>query len=285
MALAYPTARAARPRPSSRAPYQAVCDDCNMSATLPFRPTQGKPVYCRSCFKARRQGASPAAGSDLVQSIRPRTVDEQAVDSTLTGNATFSAMPVNPATKTAISRMNISRLTPIQEKAIPQLLAGRDLIGQARTGSGKTLAFAVPMAEMCDPLVRQVQAIVLVPTRELAMQVAGVIQALVSPQQIRVTLLYGGRPLKPEYAALRNGAQVVIGTPGRTLDHLRQGTLDLSAVRFLVLDEADEMLDRGFAPDVEAIIAHTPKSGRQRSCRQRCPRGCPRPPQSTCAIR
>ena len=259
MALAYPTARAARPRPSNRAPYQAVCDDCNMSATLPFRPTQGKPVYCRSCFKARRQGAAPAADADLVQSIRPRTVDEQAVDSTLTGDATFSAMSVNPATKTAISRMNISRLTPIQEKAIPRLLAGRDLIGQARTGSGKTLAFAVPMAEMCDPLVRQVQAIVLVPTRELAMQVAGVIQALVSPQQIRVTLLYGGRPLKPEYAALRNGAQVVIGTPGRTLDHLRQGTLDLSAVRFLVLDEADEMLDRGFAPDVEAIIAHTPK--------------------------
>ena len=259
MALAYPTARAARPRPSSRAPYQAVCDDCNMSATLPFRPTQGKPVYCRSCFKARRQGAAPAADADLVQSIRPHTVNEQAVDRTLTGNATFSAMSVNPATKTAISRMNISRLTPIQEKAIPQLLAGRDLIGQARTGSGKTLAFAVPMAEMCDPSVRQVQAIVLVPTRELAMQVAGVIQALASPQQIRVTLLYGGRPLKPEYAALRNGAQVVIGTPGRTLDHLRQGTLDLSAVRFLVLDEADEMLDRGFAPDVEAIIAHTPK--------------------------
>ena len=259
MALAYPTARAARPRPSNRAPYQAVCDDCNMSATLPFRPTQGKPVYCRSCFKARRQGASPAADADLVQSIRPRTVNEQAVDSTLTGDATFSAMSVNPATKTAISRMNISRLTPIQEKAIPQLLAGRDLIGQARTGSGKTLAFAVPMAEMCDPLVRQVQAVVLVPTRELAMQVAGVIQALASPQQIRVTLLYGGRPLKPEYAALRNGTQVVIGTPGRTLDHLRQKTLDLSAVRFLVLDEADEMLDRGFAPDVEAIIAHTPK--------------------------
>ena len=259
MALAYPTARAARARPSNRAPYQAVCDDCNMSATLPFRPTQGKPVYCRSCFKARRQGAAPAADADLVQSIRPRTVNEQAIDSTLTVDATFSGMSVNPATKTAISRMNISRLTPIQEKAIPQLLAGRDLIGQARTGSGKTLAFAVPMAEMCDPLVRQVQAIVLVPTRELAMQVAGVIQALVSPQQIRVTLLYGGRPLKPEFAALRNGAQVVIGTPGRTLDHLRQRTLDLSAVRFLVLDEADEMLDRGFAPDVESIIAYTPK--------------------------
>ena len=103
------------------------------------------------------------------------------------------------------------------------------------------------------------QSVVLVPTRELAMQVAGVIEALVSPQKIRVTLLYGGRSLKPEYVALRNGTQVVVGTPGRTLDHLRQRTLDLSAVRFLVLDEADEMLDRGFAHDVEAIIARTPK--------------------------
>ena len=256
MALAYPSARA---RPSNRTPHQTVCDDCNMSATLPFRPTQGKPVYCRSCFKARRQGTSPAAGADSIQPIRPRSVNEQAVDSTLTGDSTFSGMSLNPATKTAISRMNISRLTPIQEKAIPQLLAGRDLIGQARTGSGKTLAFAVPLAEMCDPLVRQVQAVVLVPTRELAMQVAGVIEALVSPQEIRVTLLYGGRPLKPEYVALRNGAQVVIGTPGRTLDHLRQRTLDLSSVRFLVLDEADEMLDRGLGPDVEAIIGRTPK--------------------------
>ena len=251
MALAYPSAR---PRPSNRTPHRIVCADCNMPATLPFQPTQGKPVYCRSCFKARRQGASPAAGADS-----RRTTNEPAGDSALTDDATFSGMSLNRTTRTAIARMNISRLTPIQEKAIPQLLAGRDLVGQARTGSGKTLAFAVPLAEMCDPLVRQVQAVVLVPTRELAMQVAGVVEALASPRKIRVTLLYGGRPLKPEYAALRNGTQVVIGTPGRTLDHLRQGTLDLGSVRFLVLDEADEMLDRGLGPDVEAIMGRTPK--------------------------
>ncbi len=256
MALAHSSARA---RPSNRTPHQAVCDDCNMSATLPFRPTQGKPVYCRPCFKARRQGASPAAGSGSTQSMHPPTVDGRADGASPTGDITFSGMSLNQATKTAISRMNISKLTPIQEKAIPQLLAGRDLMGQARTGSGKTLAFAVPLAEMCDTSVRRVQAVVLVPTRELAMQVAGVIEALVSPQKIRVTLLYGGRSLKPEYVALRNGAQVVIGTPGRTLDHLRQGSLDLSSVRFLVLDEADEMLDRGFVPDVEAIIGRTPR--------------------------
>ena len=263
MALAYPSARArsSKPTPNGTA-HQTVCDDCNMSATLPFRPTQGKPVYCRSCFKARRQGASPAATADSIQSVqstRPPSESKPAVDSAPVSNATFFGMSLDVTTKTAISRMNISRLTPIQEKAIPHLMAGRDLIGQARTGSGKTLAFAVPLAEMCDPSVRQVQAVVLVPTRELAMQVAGVIEALVSPQKIRVTLLYGGRAPKPEHAALKSGAQVVIGTPGRTLDHLRQGTLDLSAVRFLVLDEADEMLDKGFAPDVEAIIARTPQ--------------------------
>ncbi len=156
--------------------------------------------------------------------------------------------------------MGISAPTPIQEETIPQFLTGCDLIGQARTGSGKTLAFAVPIAERCDPSVRRVQALVLVPTRELAIQVAGVVEALASPQGLRVTLLYGGRSLRPEYTALKRGAQIIIGTPGRTLDHLRQGTLDLRGVRVLVLDEADEMLDMGFARDVEAILGRTPAS-------------------------
>ena len=154
--------------------------------------------------------------------------------------------------------MDISEPTPIQEKSIPHLLDGRDLVGQARTGSGKTLAFAVPMVEKCDPLVRRVQGLVLTPTRELAIQVAEVTRDLAYSRRLRVTLLYGGRSAKPEYDALRNGTHIVVGTPGRTLDHLRQGNLDLRSVRFLVLDEADEMLDRGFAPDVEAIIDRTP---------------------------
>ena len=195
-----------------------------------------------------------------VQSTGPRSESKAAVEIVpVASKATFCEMSLGDITRTAISRMNISTPTPIQESAIPHLLEGRDLIGQARTGSGKTLAFAVPMAEMCDPSVRQVQAVVLVPTRELAIQVGGVVEALVSQRNIRVTMLIGGRSQKPEYAALRNGAQVVIGTPGRTLDHLRQGTLVLGNVRFLVLDEADEMLDRGFAPDVESIIAYMPK--------------------------
>jgi ATP-dependent RNA helicase DeaD len=130
-------------------------------------------------------------------------------------------------------------------------------MGQARTGSGKTLAFALPLLEKCDPAFRGVQALVLVPTRELAIQVAGVLAPLAAVMKLRHTLLYGGRSLLPEQRALP-AAQIVIGTPGRTLDHLRQGNLKLKNLRMLVLDEGDEMLDRGFAPDVERILAHTP---------------------------
>jgi ATP-dependent RNA helicase DeaD len=130
-------------------------------------------------------------------------------------------------------------------------------MGQARTGSGKTLAFALPILEKCDPARHGIQALVLVPTRELAIQVGGVIAQLASVTRLRHTLLYGGRSLGPEVRALP-AAHIVVGTPGRTLDHLRQGNLSLKHVRILVLDEGDEMLDRGFAPDVERIIAHTP---------------------------
>ena len=240
--------------------HPAVCDDCGLSTTLPFTPNQGKPVYCRSCFKARRrEPSSPeSARATNANFEKPFVENRQAVDSAPSSALAFSEMLLKSPTKAAISRMNISTPTPIQEKVIPHLMAGRDLVGQARTGSGKTLAFAVPLVEQCDPSVRQVQALVLVPTRELAIQVAGVVEALASSQQLRVALLYGGRSLKPEYTALKNGVHVIIGTPGRTLDHLRQRTLNLSSVRFLVLDEADEMLDRGFAPDVESIIGRTP---------------------------
>ena len=249
-----------RPRPSNRTRrHRAVCADCETSTTIPFQPGPDRPVYCSPCFKARRKGLPSAVDAPVSETF---PASNPAADSAHAGGVVFPGMALNGATMTAISRMNISVPTPIQEKSIPHLLEGQDLIGQARTGSGKTLAFAVPLAEQCDLSVRQVQALVLVPTRELAIQVSGVMKALATAQGLRVTLLYGGRSLRPEYAALKNGAQIIIGTPGRTLDHLRQGTLDLRYVRFLVLDEADEMLDRGFARDVEAILSRTP-SGRQ----------------------
>ena len=156
--------------------------------------------------------------------------------------------------------MGIDTPTAIQERSIPLLLAGRDVVGQAQTGSGKTLAFGLPLMERCDGQLKQVQALVVTPTRELARQVGQVLTALGKGAGIKVALVYGGAAFGPQEAALRAGAQVVVGTPGRVLDHLRQRTLRLERLRMLILDEADEMLDQGFAPDVERILAMTPDS-------------------------
>ena len=248
------------PRPSSRSRrHQAVCAACAASTTVPFRPRPDRPAYCSPCFNVHRSGLAPVVDVPVGEPLAVNPIQPRGADS---GEAGFPGMALSRAIRAALATMNISMPTPIQERTIPHLLAGRDLIGQARTGSGKTLAFAAPVAEQCDPSLRRVQALVLVPTRELAIQVSGVMKALATSRRLRVTLLYGGRSLRPEYTSLRNGAQIIIGTPGRTLDHLRQGTLDLQAIRLLVLDEADEMLDRGFARDVEAILSRTP-SGRQ----------------------
>ena len=251
-----PSGRGSNRRPSGRKQrFDVSCSNCNTATVVPFRPKPGRPVYCRPCFDNLRNGRSAGkeeAVNDLPAPNRPTAGQDAG------GAKAFPGMRMSPATRAAIAAMGIAEPTPIQERCIPQLLEGRDVIGQARTGSGKTLAFAVPMVECCDPSIRKVQALVLVPTRELAIQVASVTEALVAEQRLNVTLLYGGRSARPQQAALRRGPQIVIGTPGRTLDHLRQGVLDLRPVRFLVLDEADEMLDKGFAPDVEAILRHTP---------------------------
>ncbi|HEV8633121.1 MAG TPA: DEAD/DEAH box helicase [Chloroflexota bacterium] len=169
---------------------------------------------------------------------------------------------LRPEVRTVLAAMGIAEPTPIQAQAIPAMLDGRDVIGQARTGSGKTLAFVLPIVERCDPRARGVQALVVVPTRELAVQVGDVVARLAPARGLRHLLLYGGRSLLPEQRALRAGAQIVVGTPGRLLDHSRQGNLSLRDLRILVLDEGDEMLDRGFAPDVERILSLTP-AGRQ----------------------
>ena len=253
----------ARPRSRTRKPRHPVtCADCGVSTSVPFRPRGDRPVYCTSCYAGRRGSVRAELPSDAPRATRRRRdVDvpvpskDRAADGPV---AAFGEMDLSRSTMSALAAMDISEPTPIQQETIPLLLSGRDVIGQARTGSGKTLAFATPMVERCDPTVREVQALVLTPTRELAIQVGKVTDAVANAQGLRTTLLYGGRSARPEQAALRRGAQIVIGTPGRTLDHLRQGTLDLQSVRFLVLDEADEMLDRGFARDVEAILGYTP---------------------------
>jgi len=176
--------------------------------------------------------------------------------------SSFADFSFRPSSRKALSTLGFDTPTPVQAAAIGPLLEGRDVIGQARTGSGKTLAFALPLMERIDWTDPGVQALILVPTRELAVQVAGVVDQLVNRPGSGPVLLFGGRPFGPQAAALRS-ARIVVGTPGRTLDHLRQETLSLRHVSYLVLDEADEMLDRGFAPDVERILRSTPKTAQK----------------------
>jgi superfamily II DNA/RNA helicase len=171
----------------------------------------------------------------------------------------FADLGALPATLTALARIGIEHPFPIQTLCLPLALAGVDLIGQARTGTGKTLAFGIPIVQEVDPSEPVVQALIVVPTRELCLQVAADVEKAGHDAGIRVAAIVGGRPLGPQIVDLNEGAAVVVGTPGRLLDHLRQGSMQLDSLRILVLDEADEMLDLGFLPDVEAIIDATPE--------------------------
>jgi ATP-dependent RNA helicase DeaD len=170
----------------------------------------------------------------------------------------FTELGIHPDILRAIAELGFEEPTPIQTQTIPLLLAGRDVIGQAQTGTGKTAAFAIPLLERIDPTHRAVQALVLTPTRELAVQVAEHTHRLGRYRGIDVLPIYGGRSYARQISGLRHGAQVVVGTPGRLMDHIRRETLDLSAVAFVVLDEADEMLSLGFVEDVEWILDQVP---------------------------
>ena len=173
---------------------------------------------------------------------------------------TFHDFALRSSSLDALERMSIDTPTPIQDSTIPLLLEKRDVIAEAPTGSGKTLAFALPILEHIHSDSRSTQALILVPTRELARQVASVFSELTERSPVRVTLLHGGVGYDRQESALRAGSHIVVGTPGRTLDHLKRRMLRLDRLQMLVLDEADEMLDRGFAPDVERILAATPRS-------------------------
>ncbi|MCX7860046.1 MAG: DEAD/DEAH box helicase [Chloroflexus sp.] len=170
---------------------------------------------------------------------------------------TFAALGLSDALIATLSGLGYDEPTPIQAQAIPLLLAGRDVIAQAQTGTGKTAAFALPIIErVTDDLA--VQALVLAPTRELAVQVAEAIHRYGRHRALRVLPIYGGQPIERQLRGLAQGAQVVVGTPGRVLDHLRRGSLRFDHLRMVVLDEADEMLDMGFAEELEAILQLAP---------------------------
>jgi superfamily II DNA/RNA helicase len=216
----------------------------------------------------RRHAASPATERYVLSDIADTaTLHSTSTEPTEPSEApTFRDLGVIPAIADALEAEGVVTPFAIQALALPLALAGSDLIGQARTGTGKTFAFGIPLLQrLVDAAQRtgKPAALVVVPTRELCVQVAGDLTRAGKGLDVRILAIYGGRSYEPQIAALDSGIDVVVGTPGRLLDLARQRHLDLSHVQTLVLDEADEMLDLGFLPDVEAIVALTPAATRQ----------------------
>jgi ATP-dependent RNA helicase DeaD len=176
----------------------------------------------------------------------------------------FKDLPLSGEVLRSVEELGFENLFPIQAQAIIPLLEGKDVIGQAQTGTGKTAAFGVPMVERLNPEIRQVQGLVLVPTRELAVQVADNLKLFAKYAKLRVLPVYGGEPIHRQIQALTSGVHIVVGTPGRLIDLIKRRVLNLSTVKIVVLDEADRMLDMGFIEDIEYILARTP-SNRQTS--------------------
>jgi ATP-dependent RNA helicase DeaD len=184
-------------------------------------------------------------------------------DTTTDRPVTFADLGLRAELSGSLAALGYEEPTPIQEAAIPVLIEGRDLLGQAATGTGKTAAFALPLLQRLVPASGSGPfALILVPTRELAMQVSEAVHRYGRPLGVRVLPIYGGQPIVRQLRALEAGVDVVVATPGRAVDHLSRGTLRLGSLAVMVLDEADEMLDMGFAEDLEAIFAETPE-GRQ----------------------
>src|SRR5919107_702815 len=175
---------------------------------------------------------------------------------------TFAELGLSEPLVEALQHLGYENPTPIQEEAIPGLLEGRDIIGQAQTGTGKTAAFGLPLLQYIDVRDDEVQALVLTPTRELCIQVTQALRAYGEKKGVKVTAVFGGAPIRTQQAQLKEGAQVVVGTVGRVMDLMSRHSLMLTSARFVVLDEADEMLDLGFLEDVEMILSRCP-SGRQ----------------------
>jgi ATP-dependent RNA helicase DeaD len=175
-------------------------------------------------------------------------------------NSEFKDLKLSKEIQKAITDMGFEEATPIQSYSIPYMLEGKDVIGQAQTGTGKTAAFGIAALERVDPQNKGVQAVILCPTRELAIQVSEELKKLSKYKRgIEILPVYGGQPIDRQIRALKNGVQIIIGTPGRVMDHMQRRTLKLDGVKMIVLDEADEMLDMGFRDDIETIMKRIPK--------------------------
>ncbi|MGL4722335.1 MAG: DEAD/DEAH box helicase [Desulfovibrionaceae bacterium] len=172
----------------------------------------------------------------------------------------FSEMSLSRELEKAIAEMGFETPSPIQEKAIPLAMAGRDLIGQAQTGTGKTAAFGIPLLEKIDVKMKKIQNVILCPTRELAIQVSEELSTLAKYKKgMQILPVYGGQPIERQLRSLQRGVHIVVGTPGRVMDHMKRGTITFSEVLCVVLDEADEMFDMGFRDNIESILSQMPK--------------------------
>src|SRR5689334_16805056 len=171
----------------------------------------------------------------------------------------FTELGLSAELLKAIDKLGFEQASPIQAEAIPALLSGVDVVGQSQTGSGKTAAFGIPAIEKTDPQERAVQILILCPTRELAVQVSEEIHKLaLFKRGIRALPIYGGQSYERQFYGLREGAQILIGTPGRVMDHMRRGTIKFDRLRMAILDEVDVMLNMGFREDIEFILQATP---------------------------
>lgn len=174
-------------------------------------------------------------------------------------NVLFSTLPLSKELLRAVEDLGFEKASPIQAQAIPSILEGKDVLGQSQTGTGKTAAFGLPVLDKIDTSAKRLQALIMCPTRELALQVAEEFSKLAKyKKQIKMVPVYGGQPIDRQIRALRDGAQVVIGTPGRIMDHMERGTISLKTLNMVVLDEVDKMLDMGFRDDIEQILSDSP---------------------------
>lgn len=197
--------------------------------------------------------ADPETDEHVVEPVRvdeTHNIDEN--------DASFANLGLSDVLLESIIQVGFKKPTPIQEAAIPALMNGQDIIGQAQTGSGKTAAFGLPIIDMIDERDRRVQALILTPTRELAIQVSDALHNYGKHKRIETLAIYGGQAYDRQLRGLHRGVHIVVGTPGRVMDHMRRGTLKLDDLRFFVLDEADEMLDMGFVDDIETILREVP---------------------------
>ena len=217
-------------------------------------PSAASTTYRRTRNRRRNGHRTPRPVQPDSPAFQPPSSDS------LPRDHFFGAIPVSQPVSAALQELGYADPTPVQEQIIPAMLEGQDVVGQAQTGTGKTTAFGLPLAETLDDSVSRVQAIVLIPTRELAVQVSEELRRLCQYRKLRVVTVYGGQPIRRQFAELEKGAHIIVGTPGRIQDHLGRGTLRLDYVRIAVLDEADEMLDIGFAEDIERILRYTPRS-------------------------